>query len=81
MECSQDHFIFDALGGHKGGDIGRVVDGLNCYYGMFSLTWISKHEKEDFHGACGSFLFIWVCHTTMEDSYMEFVTILLSLHG
>ena len=48
---------------------------------MLSLTCISKHEKEDFHAACGSFLFIWVCHTTMEDSSMDFFTPLLSLHG
>ena len=76
MECSQDHFIFDALEGHRGGEIGRMVNGLIGYYGMFSLTWISKHEKEDFFVACGSFLFGWVCHTTMEDSFMDLVTIL-----
>ena len=67
--------------GHKGVDIGRGVDGLICHYGMFSLTGISRHEKGDFHGACGSFLFIWVCHTTMEDSSMDLVTILLPSHG
>ena len=81
MECSQDHFIFDAHGGYRGGEIGRVVDGLMGYCGVFSLTWISKHGKEDFHAACGSFLFIWVCHATMEDSSMDLVTILSSLHG
>ena len=81
MRCSQDHFIFDALGGHRGGEIERVVDGLIGYCGMFSLTWMYKHKKEDLHGACGSFLFRWVCHTTMEDSSMDLVTILLPSHG
>ena len=81
MECSQDHFIFDTLGGPRGGEIDRVVDGLIGCCGMFSLTWMSKHKKEDFHGACDSFLFILVCHTTMEDSYMDLATILLPSHG
>ena len=53
VECSQDHFIFDALDGHKRVEIDRVVDGLIGYCGMFSLTWISKHGKENFHAACG----------------------------
>ena len=57
------------------------MDGLICYCGMFSLNWIYRHEKGDFHAAYGSFLFIWVCHTTMEDSSMDLVTIFLSLHG
>ena len=26
VECSQDHFIFDALDGHRGGEIDRVVE-------------------------------------------------------
>ena len=51
MGCSQDHFIFDALGEHRGDEIGRMVDELLGYCGMFSLTWISKHEKGDFHAA------------------------------
>ena len=57
------------------------MDGLICLYGMFYLTWVSRHEGEDFHAACGSFLFIWVCHTTMEDPSVDFVIILLTLHG
>ena len=81
MKCSQDHFISDALGGHRGGEIGRVMNGLIGYYGMSSLSWISKHEKEYFYAACGSFLFRWVCHTTMEDSFMDHVTILLPSYG
>ena len=81
MECSQDHFIFDALGGHRGGEIDRVVDGLIGCYGMLSLTWMSKHKKEDFHGACDSLLFRLICHTTMEDSSMDIFTILLPSHG
>ena len=81
MECSQDHFIFDALAGHKGGEIDRVVDGLIGCCDMLSLNWMSKHKKEDFHGACDSLLFRLICHTTMEDSSMDIVTILLSLHG
>ena len=38
MEFSQDHFIFDALEGHRGCEISRVVDGLIGYCGMLSLT-------------------------------------------
>ena len=81
MECSQDHFTFDALGGQGGGENDRVVDGFICYYGMFILTWISKHKKEDLHATYGSFLFIGVCHTTTEDLFMDPIIILLSLHG
>ena len=58
-----------------------MVDGLIGCCGMFSLTWMSKHKKEDFHGACDSFLFRLICHTTMKDSSMDLVTILSSLHG
>ena len=81
MECSQDHFTFDALGGQGGGENDRVVDGFIYYCDIFFLTWTPKHDKGDLHEAYGSFLFIGVCHTTMEDSFMDPVTILLSLHG
>ena len=81
MGCSQDHFTFDALGGHGGDEIDRVVDEFICYCSMFFLTWTSKHEEGDLQAAYGLFLFIGVCHTTMEGSFMDLVTILLSLHG
>lgn len=77
MECSQDHFMLNALGGHRGGEIDRVVDGLIGCYGMLSLTWMSKHKNEDSHGVCDSLLFRLIFHTTTQDSSMDLVTILL----
>ena len=81
MECPQDHFTFDALGGKGGGENDGGVDGGIYYCDMFFLTWVSKHKKEDLHAAYGSFLFMGVCHTTMEDLFMDLCIILLSIHG
>ena len=48
---------------------------------MIFLTWISKHRKGDLHAAYDSFLFMGVCHTTMEDLFMDLCIILLLVHG
>ena len=81
MECPQDHFTSDALGGQGAGKDDRVVDG-DIYYGdMFFLTWASKHEKEDLHAAHSSFLFMDAYQTTMEDSFMDPCVILLPAYG
>ena len=81
MEYSQDHFTYDALGGQGGGENDGVVDGIIYYRDMIFLTWISKHKKDDLHAAYDSFLFMGVCHTTMEDLFMYICIILLSTHG
>ena len=81
MECPQDHFPIDALGGQGGGESDEVVDGNIYYCDMFFLTWISKHKKEDPHAAHGSFLFMGVCQITMENLFMDPCIILLSVHG
>ena len=81
MECLQDHFTIDALGGQGGGESDGVVDGNIYYRDILLLTWISKHKKEDFHAAPGSFLFMGVCQTTMEDLFMDSCIILLLVHG
>jgi len=81
MECPQDHFTFDALGGQGGGENDGVVYGFIYYCGMFFLTWISKHKKEDLHAAHGSFLFMGVCKTTMENLFMDPCIIFISAHG
>lgn len=57
-----------------------MVDGLIGCCGILSLTWVSKNKKEDYHGVCDSLLFGLICHTTMEDSSMDLVTILLPSH-
>ena len=71
MECSWDHFTYDALGGQGGGESDQVVDGNIYYIDMIFLTWISKHKKEGIHRAHCSFIFMGVCHTTMEDLFMD----------
>ena len=81
MDFSQDHFPFDALGGQGGGKRDGVVDGNIYYRDMIFLTWISKYKKEDLHAAHGSFLFMGVCHTTMEDLFMDPYIFLLLVHG
>ena len=81
MECSQDHFTYDALGGQGGDKSDGVVDGDICYQGVIFLTWVSKHKKEDLHAAHGTFLFIGVCPTTMENLFMDPYIILLLAHG
>ena len=48
---------------------------------MVFLTWISKYKEGDLHAAYGSFLFMGMCHTTMEESYIYICIILLSTHG
>ena len=53
---SQDHFIFVALDGKRGGEMDEVVDGVIYYYATFFLTWIPKHEKKDLLVAPSSFL-------------------------
>ena len=77
MECSQDHFIYDALGGQGADESDGVVDGDIYYQGVIFLTWVSKHKKEDLHAAHGTFLFIGVCPTTMENLFMDPYIILL----
>ena len=42
MECPQDHFTFDALGGQGGGENDEAVDGNIYYIDMIFLTWISQ---------------------------------------
>ena len=84
MEYPQDHFRLDSLGGKRGGEDDGVVDG-NIYYigmillAMFFLTWIFKYKEGDLYATYGSFLFMGVCHTTMEGSFI--CIILLSTHG
>ena len=70
MECPQDHFTIDALGKQGGSEIDGVVDGNIYYRDMIFLTWISKYKKGDLHVPYGSFLFMGVCHTTMEESFI-----------
>ena len=60
MECPQDHFTFDALGGQGGGESDRVVDGNIYYRYMIFLTWVSKNKEEDVPTTHGSFLFMGV---------------------
>ena len=81
MECPQDHFKIDALGGQGGGERDGVVDGNIYYRDMIFLAWISNHKKGDLHAAYVSFLFMGVCHTTMEDLFMDPCIILLPVHG
>ena len=81
MECPQDHLKFDALGGQGGGESDGVVDGDIYYYDMFFLNYISKHKEKYPHAAHGSFLFMGVCHTTMEGLFMYLCIILLPVHG
>ena len=81
MECPQDHFTLDALGGQGGGENDEVVDGNIYYRDMIFLTWISKHKKGDLPITYDSFLFMGVCHTTMEGIFMDLIIILLSVHG
>ena len=62
----------DGLGEKGGGEDDRVVDGDIYHYGIFFLTWTSKHEKDDLLEAHGSFLFI-ACQNTLEDPLMDSV--------
>ena len=56
MECSHDHFIYDALDGHVGDESDGVVDGGIYYHDMIFLTWIFKNKKRDLHAALVGFL-------------------------
>lgn len=56
MECSQDHFIYDALDGHAGDESDGLMDGDIYYQDMIFLTWIFKHKKRDLHVALVGFL-------------------------
>ena len=51
------------------------------YHDMIFLTWISKHKNKDLHSSHGSFIFMGVCHTTREGSFMGLVIILLLVYG
>ena len=51
MECSQDHFTYDALDGKVGDESDGVVDREIYYHYMIFLTWISKHKKKYLHGS------------------------------
>ena len=57
------------------------MDGDIYYCDIFFLTWISKHEKEGFHATLGSFLFMGVCQTPMEELFMDPCISLLPVHG
>ena len=81
MECPQHHFTLDAHDGQGGGENDEVVDGNIYYIDMIFLNWISKHEKRGLHASHGLFLFIGVCHTTMEELFTYICIILLSTHG
>lgn len=81
MECPQDHFTYDKLGIQGGGESDGVVDGDIYYRDMILLTWISKHKKGDLHAANVSFLFMGVCHSTMEELFMDLCIILLLVNG
>ena len=81
MECSQDHFTYDALGEQVGVERDRVVDGDIYYYDMIFLTWISKHKNKYLHTAHSSFLFMEICHTIMEGSLMDLTINLLLVDG
>ena len=81
MECSEDHFTYDALDRKIGDESDGVVDGDIYYHDMIFLTWIFKHNKKYFHVAHSSFFFMGVYHTTMEGSFMDLIIILLLLHG
>ena len=58
MECSQDHFTYDALDWQVEYESDGVVDGDIYYHDMIFLTWISKHKKKALHAKLGSFLSI-----------------------
>ena len=81
MECSQDHFTYDTLDGHVGDESNGVVDGEIYYLHMIFLTWIFKHKKKDLIATHSSFLFMGLCHITMEGSFMGLINILISVHG
>ena len=71
MQCSKDHFTYDALDGKVRDESDGVVDGDIYYYDMIFLNWISKNKKKALHVAHGSFLsihqgFMEIYHTTME---------------
>ena len=81
MEYPQDHFIFDALYGKRGGEEDEVVDGDIYYCDVLFLSWVSKHEGEDLQAALGSFLFIEVYQTIMEVPFMDPYIFLLPTYG
>ena len=81
MEYPQDHFTLDALDGKRGGKKDEVVDGDIYYYDVIFLSWVSKHEGEGLQSAPGSFLFMEVCQTTMEDLFMDPCVFLLQTYG
>ena len=58
-----------------------MVYGDIYYYGVLFLTWVSKHEEEDFHAALGSFPFMGVCQNIIEDSFMGPCIFLLPKYG
>ena len=75
MEFPQDHFTLDALGGKRGGEIDGVVDEDIYYIAMTSLTmifltWIPKNKEGNLYATSGSILFLGMCHTTMEGSFI-----------
>ena len=78
--CSSD-LTHDALGEQGGDEKDGVVDGDIYYCDVFLLTWISKHKRKDLHTTHDSFLFMRVCHTTMESLFMDPIILLLSVHG
>ena len=44
VECSQDHFTYDAFDEQVGDESDGVVDGDIYYHDMIFLTWISKYK-------------------------------------
>ena len=57
----------------------EVVDGDIYYYDVLFLSWVSKHEGEGLQAALGSFLFMKVRQTTMEDPFMDPCIFLLNI--
>ena len=58
-----------------------MVDGDIYYCDVLFFTWVSKHEEEDLHAALGSFPFMGVCQTIIEDSFMGPCIFLLPTYG
>ena len=81
MECSQDHFTYDALDGQVGDESDGVVGGDTCDHDFLFLTWNSKKKKKGLHAAYDSFLFMGVRHTTTGGLFIDPYIFLLPVHG
>ena len=88
MECSQDHFTYEALDEQVGDDSDGVVVGDIYFHDMIFLTLISRHKKKDLHAAHDSFLssHMETYQTIMERfsweiSLMDLITSFPTVHG